>query len=79
MEKDFITLYTLKELSDLDNHHPLTIKNSKRYIKVKVENSTSRTKYKLWITKKPYWFKYIRFDDIKQIIEKQFWKKLVLE
>lgn len=79
MDKDFITLYSLKELSDKDNHHPITIKNSKRYIKVKVENGSTRAMYKSWATKKPYTFKYIRFDDVKEIIEKQFWKKLILE
>jgi hypothetical protein len=35
--------------------------------------------YKMGQTKKPYTFKYIRFDDVKDIIEKQFWKKLILE
>lgn len=79
MEKDFITLYSIKELSEKDWHHPLTIRNWKRYIKVKVENWSTRAMYKQWYTKKPYTFKYIRFDDIKEIIEKQFWKKLVLE
>lgn len=79
MDKDFITLYSLKELSELDNHHPSTIKNSKRYIKVKIENNSTRSQYKAWYTKKPYGFKYIRYDDVKKIIEDQFWKKLVLE
>ena len=46
MDKDFITLYSLKELSELDNHHPSTIKNSKRYIKVKIENNSTRSQYK---------------------------------
>lgn len=76
MEKDFITLYTIKELAELENHHPSTIKNSKRYIKVKVENALSRSKYKQGITKKPYGFKYIKWDEVKEVIEKQFWKKL---
>ena len=46
MDKDFITLYSIKELSEIDNHHPITIKNSKRYIKVKVENASTRAMYK---------------------------------
>ena len=79
MEKDFIELYSLKELSEKDNHHPLTIKNWKRYIKVRIENWATRAMFKAWATKKPYWFKYIRFDDVKEIIEKQFWKKLILQ
>ena len=79
MDKDFITLYSIKDLSKMDNHHPITIKNSKRYIKVKIENWTTRAMFKAWATKKPYTFKYIRFDDVKEIIEKQFWKKLILE
>jgi hypothetical protein len=72
MEKDFITLYSLKDLSKMDNHHPLTIKNGKRYIKVRIENGSTRAMYKMGQTKKPYTFKYIRFDDVKDIIEKQF-------
>lgn len=79
MEKDYIELYSLKELSEKDNHHPLTIKNWKRYIKVKVENASTRSMYNIWYTKKPYTFKYIKWDDIKEIIEKQFWKKLYFE
>ena len=76
MDKDFITLYSIKELSEIDNHHPITIKNSKRYIKVKIENASTRAMYKAWSTKKPYTFKYIKWDEVKEVIEKQFWKKL---
>ena len=79
MGKDFLELYTLKDLAKMDNHHPLTIKNGKRYIKVRIENWSTRAMYKQWSTKKPYSFKYIRYDDVKAIIEKQFWKKLILQ
>lgn len=79
MEKDYINLYSLKELAEMDKHHPLTIKNSKKYIKVKVENGSTRAMFKMWNTKKPYGFKYIKYDEVKNVIEKQFWKKLTLE
>lgn len=75
-EKDFIELYSLKELAEKDNHHPLTIKNWKRYIKVRIENATTRAMHKIGQTKKPYSFKYIKWDDVKEVIEKQFWKKI---
>lgn len=77
MKKDYINLYSMSELAKKENHHPLTIKNWKRYIKVKVENALSRSKYKQGITKKPYWFKYIRWDDVKEIVEKKVWKKII--
>jgi hypothetical protein len=79
MEKDFVELYSLKDLAAAENHHPLTIRKWKRYIKVRVENGSTRAMYKMGNTKKPYGYKYIKWDDIKEIIEKQFWKKLYFE
>lgn len=75
-EKDFIDLYSLTELSKKDNHHPLTIRNWKKYIKVRYQTARSRAWYRLGEYKTPYTYKYIRREDVKKIMEKQTWKKI---
>ena len=77
MTKDFIKSYWLNELAKKENHHPLTIRNWKKYIKVRIETWSTRAMYKMWKTKTPYGYKYIRWDDVKEIIEKKTWKKII--
>lgn len=74
---DYIKSYSLKDLAKKENHHPLTIRNWKRYIKVRIETATSRAMHKNWTTKTPYSYKYIRRDDIKELIEKKTWKRII--
>lgn len=76
-DKDFVKLYSMSDLAKIDRHHPLTIRNWKRYIKVRFTDGQKQAKYKAWATKSPYGYKYIRRDDVKAIAEKQFWKKII--
>lgn len=77
MVKDYVNSYSLSDLAKKENHHPLTIRNWKKYIKIRVENWSTRAMYKLGVTKSPYGYKYIRWDDVKEIIEKKFWKRII--
>ena len=76
MEKDFIDLYTQSELAERENKDRHTIGTNKRYIKVRYQNAQTRASFKNWQNKTPYWYKYISWDDVKKIAEKQFWKKI---
>lgn len=69
--EELIELYTLKDLAIKEWKARQTVKNSDRYIKVKVENWHTRAQYRYWTTKKPYGIKYIRLEDIKKALK---WK-----
>lgn len=64
-----IITYKLKELSELENKNPRTIKNSFRYLKVRIETSSSTAQYKLGNTKTPYTYRYIRLEDIQKAVK----------
>lgn len=64
-----IISYKLKELAELEGRHPITIRNSNRYLKVRIETASSRAHFKLWETKSPYSYRYIKIDDIKKALK----------
>lgn len=59
--------YSLKELSDIEKKAPRTIKNSDRYIKIRIETKSTIRRAKIWLQKKSYSYRYIRLEDIKNI------------
>lgn len=72
-----IKSYTLKELCEKDKTTKPSIKNWKikdQYFKVQFTNAQATASYKRWTTKKPYSIRYIRREDLKEIIEKRYWK-----
>lgn len=69
--EELLTLYTLKELSELEGRNPRTIKWSYRYLKVKLETGHTKSMNRAWITKKSYWIRYIRLEDVKKLLN---WK-----
>jgi len=69
--EELLKLYTLKELSEIEKKNPRTIKSSYRYLPVKVETWHTRSMFKYWTTKKPYWVRYIKLEDVKKMLE---WK-----
>lgn len=77
-----VNSYKLKDLAQLENKHPVTIKSgklySKNYIAIKFDNWMSKAMSKAWLQKKDYSVRYIRLKDLKEYIEKKTWKKLVL-
>ena len=77
MKKDFVKAYSIVDLARRDKHHPLTIRNWKWYIKIRIETASTRAMHKQWVTKTPYSYKYIRWEDVKEIAEKQFWKRII--
>ena len=74
IENEGLTLYSIKELKEIDWSYYAKIKNSNKYIPVKIRNSKSKYSYNKWITKKDYSIKYIKIEDI----ENYLWKKLTI-
>jgi len=64
-----IISYKLKELAELEGRHPLTIRNSNRYLKIRIETASTKAQYSAGRTKSPYWYRYIRVDDIKKALK----------
>ena len=64
-----IISYKLKELAELEGKAPATIKNSFRYIKIRIETAWSKAHFKLWETKSPYSYRYIRLEDIQKALK----------
>lgn len=64
-----IESYTLIELSEKENKARQTIKNSDRYIWVKVYSERMRRRMEKWYQKKDYTVKYIRLEDIKKALK----------
>lgn len=63
----------------MDGKDVRTIKNSKKYIPVRIDDSVALNRYKRGMVKKPYRVLYIRLDEIKHIFNKRSWQKLVVE
>lgn len=67
----YVKCYTLAQLSIMDGLDTRTIKNSKKYLPVRIDDSHNMSKYKAGIYKKPYRVLYIRLDEIKHIFNKR--------
>lgn len=77
--KDLVKCYTLSQLSIMDWIDTRTIKNSWRYLPVRIDSSKSLYAYKSWQTKKPYTTMYIRLDEVRYIFNKRTGKKLTID
>ena len=71
---DWLKLYTLKELKDIEWSYYTKIKNSNKYIPVKIKDARNKYLHEKWYIKKDYSIKYIRLEDI----ENYLWKKLTI-
>lgn len=72
-----IKSYTLKELCEKDSTTAPSVRNWKikdQYFKVQFEHTQAKYRYENWKQAKPYSIRYIRREDIKDIIEKRYWK-----
>lgn len=67
--EEIIKLYKLKELAELEGRAEQTIKNNWRYIKIKLETGSSKAQFTYWTTKKPYWIRYIRLEDLQKALK----------
>ena len=68
---ELVKCYTLSQLSIMDWIDTRTVRNSGKYLPVRVDTAQSLSQFKLWRTKKPYMVFYIRMDEIKEL----FWKR----
>jgi len=72
---DWLKLYTLKELKDLEWSYYSKIKNSNKYIPVKIKDARNKYLHEKGYIKKDYSIKYIRLEDI----ESYLWKKISIK
>jgi len=77
--KLMIKTYTLRQLSYMDWIDTRTVKNSPRYIPIRVDTWESATRFRVWRTKKPYMIRYVRLDEIKFIFNKRTKKNLIVD
>lgn len=77
--KDLVKCYTLAQLSLMDWLDTRTIKNSWRYLPVRIDSWRTASDFRLWKTKKPYSIMYIRLDEVRFLFNKRTHKKLVIE
>lgn len=75
----YVKCYSLAQLSIMDGKDTRTIKNSSKYLAVRIDDCHNLSRYKRGILKKPYRVLYIRLDEIKHIFNKKSGKKLVVE
>ena len=71
---DWLKLYTIKELKELDWSYYAKIKNSNKYIPIKIQDARNKYLHEKWYIKKDYSIKYIRLEDI----ENYLWKKMTI-
>lgn len=64
-----IESFLLKDLIKEDGKDPRTIKNSPRYIAIKIYSPTIQKRYEQGKQKTPYSIRYIRLDDIKKALK----------
>ena len=64
-----IESYLLKDLAKLEDKHPTTVKNSKRYIAIRIYSPTIQKRYELGKQSKPYSIRYIRLADIQKALK----------
>lgn len=77
---ELVKCYTLSQLSIMDWIDTRTIRNSWRYLPVRIDTAQSLSQFKLWNTRKPYMTMRIRMDEIKALFSKRNkGKKLVAE
>ena len=74
-----VKAYTLRQLSLLDGVDTRTIRNSWKYIPVRIDYRYNKYNYIRWNYKKPYAIKRIRVDEIKYIFKKRNRGRKVLD
>lgn len=66
-----IECYNLKDIAIKDNLDKWTIKRRYNYIPVKITTGQSKASFKSGITKKDYMVKYIKLDDILELLKNE--------
>lgn len=63
----------------MDGKDTRTIKNSPKYLAVRVDDSHNFYKWRTGVNKTPYRVLYIRMDEVKNLFQKKSGKKIVVE
>ena len=71
--------YTPAQLSFMDWVDQVCVKNSKRYLPIRIDSWPAMDRYRRWEQAKPYRIMYVRLDEIKYLYNKRTWNKLVVE
>lgn len=71
--------YTPAQLSYMDNIDQVTVKNSKRYLPIRVDSWPAMDRYRRWQQEKPYRIMYVRLDEIRALYHKRTGNKLEIE
>lgn len=73
-----IKAYSITELAKKDNITRPTVytllEKGERYIAVKFETWRAKKDCKLWKQSNPYSIRYIRLEDVKELLNKKYWK-----
>lgn len=74
-----VKAYTMKQISFLDWVTNQQIKQSWKYIPVKIENRESRWEQRAWLDRKGYTVRRLRVDEIKHIYARRNKEKVLSE
>lgn len=71
-----VKCYTPAQLSFMDWIDERTVKNSEKYLPVRVDNWPSLLRFKDWKQRRPYRVLYIRLDEVKKLFNRRTRKTL---
>ena len=66
-----LNLYTLKELKDIEGSYYAKVKNSNKYIPIKIKNSKNKYLFNKWLLKKDYSIKYLKLEELENYLSKK--------
>lgn len=66
-----IKLYSIKELKEIEGSYYAKVKNSNKYIPVKIQDWQNLYEFRKGRAKKDYSIKYIRIEDIEKYLSKR--------
>ena len=75
---ELIKCYTLKQLSYMDWLDSRTIKNSPKYLPVRVDDYQSIFYFNKWQKKRLYSVRYVKVEEVEKILSKKLGYKIVL-
>ena len=73
---DFIKCYNLKQLMYMEWKLAKTLKKNLKILPVRVDSSTKLFNYREWYSSKPYSIRYIRVDEVENMLAKMSGKKV---
>lgn len=77
-EWQLIKCYSAKQLAMIDKCDTRSIKGNKKYLPVRIDDYNTLFYYMKGQTKKPYSIKYIKVEEIEDLLSKNLWYKIVL-